>query len=505
MEILFSVLFFVCSFSFVTSAEIHHEKRVNNQTVWQIAQHLATTSPYWTTYLPNNTGTPVPQGCDAQPLHINYLARHGARQPTSSVTKALSSLQKTMEKYGPFITNPNFSWMQYWQSPYQLQSQGDLTNIGEEEHYNTSKRFLQRYPSLFGLPYHSEIYPIQTAQIERCARSGNAFGFGLFEDTGILGPQKYQAFYSYSDTLDQDVLCFFDNCPNYVNNVDNNPFYSSESEAWLNLNMNPLINRILALLAFNNASNAWPLTSTDVQNLYTACTFDVATFSNTTRFCSLFTQQDIEMFEYSEDLSNYYIKGLGTPLAYQISCPLLTDFFQTIDNVLNNTVLPQERAYLRFAHAETILPFASILGLFNDSSPLLANSSADFINNRKFRSSQISPFAANIAFVLYNCSSTSVPYRVQLLQNEQETLFPGCSEMYCPYTELKQLYSQYLYGNCNFNQLCGIQSCPVCPTCTQPPTSAHSTSTSTSLNFKKFSTFVYAIGIIGLLLLMGDL
>jgi hypothetical protein len=66
----------------------------------------------------------------------------------------------------------------------------------------------------------------------------------------------------------------------------------------------------------------------DIQAMYKACSYDVATFELTSQFCALFSQNDIEMFEYAEDLENYYLKGHGTPLAYEISCPLLTDFIE---------------------------------------------------------------------------------------------------------------------------------------------------------------------------------
>ncbi len=54
----------------------------------------------------------------------------------------------------------------------------------------------------------------------RAARSGNAFGFGLFEGMGTLGPSDYKPFYTYSSSLSLDTtLRFFDICPQYQTTV----------------------------------------------------------------------------------------------------------------------------------------------------------------------------------------------------------------------------------------------------------------------------------------------
>ena len=89
---------------------------------------------------------------------------------------------------------------------------------------------------------------------------------------------------------------------------------------------------------------------------------------------------------------------------------------QIEDVIAQNTY---QKAKLRFAHAETLLPFIALLvtmatnflkltyflkGLFKDSEMLHWNSSRSVLDNRLWRDSQLSPFAGNVAFVLYNCT-----------------------------------------------------------------------------------------------------
>jgi hypothetical protein len=87
----------------------------------------------------------------------------------------------------------------------------------------------------------------------------------------------------------------------------------------------------------------------------------VAISRDASRFCTLFDREDFEMFEYSSDLEDYWQRGYGNTLGHSISCPLLVDFMDKIDNVVNSPLKNPQRAFLRFAHAETIIPFVSLL------------------------------------------------------------------------------------------------------------------------------------------------
>ena len=77
--------------------------------------------------------------------------------------------------------------------------------------------------------------------------------------------------------------------------------------------------------------------------------------------------------------------------------------------------------------------------------------------NRKFRSSHITPLAANLAFVLYACpgvkKSATNTYAVKLLVNEQEIVIPKCGKTVCAYNDVKEAYKSS-YEDCNKDALC---------------------------------------------------
>jgi len=306
-----------------------------------------------------------------------------------------------------------------------------------------SKRILQRYAPQFSSKYSPVLYPIQVTAVPRTARSGNAFGYGIFEGTGGVGPDKYQPFVALSSSADEDIqLRFFDNCPLYTKNILNNSTWNYDSNQYLNKYSSNILLKVVSKLGIN--TSLWPLQFSDVEIFYTACQFDIAIQRNSGLFCSLFDIDDIYRFETADDLSDYWIKGYGNAINYQISCPLLVDFWTSIVSMMQGGI---EMSKLRFGHAETILPFAALLGLFKDDFVLHWDSNN--LDSRNWRTSKISPFSSNIALVLYNCSGD---YRVKLLHNEMEVPIPGCGSIYCPVKLFQSIFANQL--NCNFTSIC---------------------------------------------------
>ena len=93
---------------------------------------------------------------------------------------------------------------------------------------------------------------------------------------------------------------------------------------------------------------------------WTACIFQASVDDEVDQFCGMFNQEAVEQLNYLADLGTYYVRGYGHPLDYTIACPLLTDFMDAIDNIVKSPNDDHsERANLRFAHAETIMPLVA--------------------------------------------------------------------------------------------------------------------------------------------------
>lgn len=91
------------------------------------------------------------------------------------------------------------------------------------------------------------------------------------------------------------------------------------------------------------------------------------------------------------------------------------------------------------------------MGFFKDEKPLTAENFSQQ-HNRKFRTGQIVPYAANLAFVLYECSDG---LRVQLFHNEKPIPFPNMNQFAPLFESVKKHYSKLLQG-CDFKKECDM-------------------------------------------------
>lgn len=107
-------------------------------------------------------------------------------------------------------------------------------------------------------------------------------------------------------------------------------------------------------------------------------------------------------------------------------------------------------------HSTTLLSLYALIGLYKDKRPLLADNT-DMIYNRLFRTSDISPYSANIAFVLYACDNdvrtSERQFKMKVFVNEEPVVIPGCKNDVCPYEIVQRRYANSVY-NCNLKNIC---------------------------------------------------
>jgi len=251
-----------------------------------------------------------------------------------------------------------------------------------------------------------------------------------------------------------DYLRFFDNCAQYVQAMDNGTINEDESDTYIKQNYPAIAARVAQMLG---VTGIWQISVDTLDTMLSACSFEVAVYNKTDGWCTVFSPSDILIYEYGSDLSDYWTKSYGSQLGYQIGSVVLQNIVATMDAVIANN-LPTQKAFLRFAHAEDVIPLSAVLGLYKNSYPLTANLSQNEIDGRVWTTSIVAPFAANLAFFLFSCGSSS--FSVKLTVNEVDTPFPGCGgEIYCPYNTFKSIYSSAL--SFNFTAACTIPSPPI--------------------------------------------
>lgn len=330
---------------------------------------------------------------------------------------------------------------------------------------------------------HSD-FLVTSTQKQRAVRSANSFVFGLVSGTSI-GLSQHHAHHIHIESPQFDkILRFFDNCHSYSKFLDEkHDLIHEELHLFAEKYLQDVSDRLTVRMGL---FGLWNLTWKDTIQLYTVCAFELTLFSGQNRFCELFEERDLLLLERYEDLKYYYLFSSVFKEHVLVSLPLLKDIFATFDEQLSlrendenendeqheneNSEMNKsgERkkasenplkgveyvARFRFAHAETLLPLISLLGLFRDEKKLTHDWSENEFENRKWKVSEIAPFAGNVNFELFKCLDNN--HRVRVLINEEEKLLDWCEgEVFCPLESFRKQFSQQL--ELDFDEMCQIE------------------------------------------------
>ncbi|MQL83481.1 hypothetical protein Taro_015973 [Colocasia esculenta] len=433
---------------------------------FDVRHHLSTVTRYDTARnVANDNGgafvvSTVPDGCHV--VHLNLVARHGTRSPTKKRIGELDQLEirlhnllkevKGMSEQNMLYVQKFPPWLWGWQSPWKgRQKGGELLSQGEDELYHLGIRIREKFPELFDEEYHPDVFSIRATQVPRASASAVAFGMGLFAGKGSLGPGRHRSFAVISESRASDIcLRFFDTCETYEE------FRKSQEPAVDKLK-EPILDEITSALTSRYQLN---FTRHDIASLWFLCKQEASLLDTSTQACALFNSYEVSLLEWTDDLEGFILKGYGQAVNYRMGIPLLQDVFQSMEEAIvakEENKKTYEKARLRFAHAETVVPFTCLLGLFLDGSEFEQIQHEKPLDlppkppkKRNWRGNVVAPFAGNNMLVLYGCSRNNTNgsslfgkrtsnYFVQVLHNEVPVKMPGCdSRDFCPFEDFKE-------------------------------------------------------------------
>ncbi|KAI3497559.1 hypothetical protein L1887_40271 [Cichorium endivia] len=436
---------------------------------FDVRQHLATVTRYDVSKdIKENSfvSSKIPDQCS--PIHLNLVARHGTRAPTKKRKKDLENLStqlkvllKDAKERGASLEKLP-SWLREWSSPWKGTSKGgELISEGEDEMYNLGIRIRERFPQLFTDEYHHDIYQIRASQIPRASASAVAFGMGMFNGRGKLGEGKHRAFAVLSESRASDIMLrFHDCCKNYK-------AYRKQQEPAVYKLKEPVLEEITRSLVARHGLN---FTIKDTTTLWFLCKQEASLLDITDQACGLFTNDEINLLEWTDDLEMFIVKGYGNALNYRMGVPLLQDVILSMEQAITakeEGYAPgsYEKATLQFAHAETLVPLSCLIGLFLEGSEFDQIQREEPLKyppkppqKRTWRGSKVAPFAGNNILVLYSCPGNNTnKYFMQVLHNEQPIPMAGCGGTdFCPFDVFKEkiaaAHLKHSYENlCNPN------------------------------------------------------
>ncbi|KAK9307432.1 hypothetical protein QLX08_002243 [Tetragonisca angustula] len=184
--------------------------------------------------------------------------------------------------------------------------------------------------------------------------------------------------------------------------------------------------------------------------MYDMCRYEKAwTVTKLSPWCAVFSKEELRVLEYREDLHYYYKAGYGREINAQLGCTLLQDMMNHFWKLEQNGDTNEPNGVFYFGDIISLQNLLTTLNINKDHAQLTAFNYKDMAK-RKWRTSFISPFAANLVAVFYRCDVSSQPNKVMFYLAEKLVMLDGCDVGLCDWEYLKQRFNPVL-KQCNLN------------------------------------------------------
>lgn len=376
---------------------------------------------------------------ECTPKVLYLLSRHAIRYPgkddIEKLRKKLPALQKKImnssKSENVKMCQEDVNALKKWDLSYGPNDDNRISLSGEEEAKSLARRLKQSFPSILDQPYSADLYTFEYTKRERTRSSAEAFAQGLF-------PNDYGKIQLEGMTNDE-VLQFHKNCKEYVKKCNSSLDLKELKEFENGPVVEKLVQSISKRLGFS-------VDKDEIDLLYKACSFGHA-LEEDDAWCSVFSQDELKVLEYENDLDDYYKDAYGNAINHEQACPVakhITELFRSSSSSPNG-----QKVILHFSHAGAVKKVYPMFGLFRDKGKLRADGICSQ-SSREWKSSLIAPFTSNILFILYDCGNEQ---KVAAFHNEKPVVIKGCSQHLCP---LQDFYDTYepIGKNCELQSLC---------------------------------------------------
>ena len=381
-------------------------------------------------------------GCEA--VHLWTVVRHGTRYPSDKAIKLMTNTLPELRERIVSAANDGRSGLcpqdvkllQDWSVVLEEKQEKRLHEEGGREMVLLGDRWRERLPSLLE-SYDPALYRLRTTRTQRCVASGDSFLTGLWPSiagTNILWQPAVEGH--------DPVIRFYKLCQAWVKDVKKN------SEANIEKVKFEESERMAAMLRSLEEVLGVEVSLKEADLMYLMCNFDLAWDpASPSPWCRLFTDHQLQLMEYREDLEYFWIDGPGFNVTGDQACVLFSDVINTFQSIATGE--NKSRGSFFFTHSGALLKLLAFLKVFHDEEPLRSDN-FDRMTERKWKTSHIGPFGGNVGFVLQKCGDGD--RRVGLFVNEALTRVPGCEDDWCSLDRLAALYPHS--HRCDFSDIC---------------------------------------------------
>ncbi len=387
----------------------------------------------------HHKNTPAPAGY--RPVFIDHVGRHGARHLTKDV-KTTSAYALLMQADSANALTEKGKKLKQMVIALQKVEKGSIKFIsaeGRDELRGLGERMVLNYSNVFKT--RTSLKVAVTKEV-RTKQSADAFLKGLNsklkdtasasfynDDTSLRFYDLSASYKAFEDKVDEGVMMTeldkMDHREAINSAIASRFFAKSFLKKLGDGQKEKFVDDV-----FGFATIVYSLKAEIQQAGYQAADVD---------FASLFTCNELQNLGEMDSADENLKKGPGADnngIQVRIAAPLLNDFISAADDYMKTGTY---NARLRFAHAETIAPFAALLQISNADKA----SKAAVELNKNWQSSAVIPLSANIMWVFYKKQDTK-GYLVKILLNEKEARISGLETNSYPYYKWSTLRAFYM-------------------------------------------------------------
>lgn len=434
----------------------------------EFVKHFSTVTPYEIKYPPHDSFD------NYEIVYSELVQRHGARNPT----------EKKMKKFGKMIDILNKYTNIKYTTEWDVKNEGELVQMGAKELQEIGKFYKKEFEKLYKNHSLEQINVTSTFK-KRTHDSAVEFLRGFYSDdiekySMLFNNDEKQSFKEDNGKIsirnmnkDEDIYLYYHkNCYKYDEFMKQEDI-KKESKKYEKQAIQKIADKILKKMKKLKLIKQNVLDNNELYNefeeklkksfadFYRLAQYDYIVNNKTTGIIELFDGKDSEEMSFAKDLETYRTKGTYDTITHYIAIPLFDSIMNNIKSHLPEYYSQQynkvnkDSNYVgnfRFAHAETVTPLMTLLGINLDDYPLTAKMDNKLKENRKWDMSKISQFSVHFMFVLVKDSHDK--YYIKTYFDQLPVKLPACpNDIMCPVDDFFTYYEKYT-KDFDFNQYC---------------------------------------------------
>ncbi|KAK2603016.1 hypothetical protein N8I77_009504 [Diaporthe amygdali] len=364
-----------------------------SETASEPLKWLGANSPWFAGPNVYNISSEIPENCYVD--QAAYVSRHGSRFPDTGAYAGWVDMQERFSS-GNYTATGSLSFMKDWRTV--------LTNVGlqiamesptgAKEAHDLGYTLRTRYPQLYneGDDFYvwSNNYTrvLQTAQM--FAQSYLGFTSSTYGKVISVTSKGYTG--AIGNSLGPS-----DQCPNFNDNSGGD--YATE---WANVYIPPIKERLQSLIEGN-----FTFEDNDISQIPYLCGFESQITGRLSPWCGVFTDYELQQYEYSNDIRYYYGLGPGTDLEQTMMLPYLNALIGLLEQGPGTNGTAQDggsfalpNLLATFINDGQLVELITASGVFDDEPAL---SGTEMNPDRLFIASHFTTMRGTIAFERLNC------------------------------------------------------------------------------------------------------